>query len=114
MAALHAYCWPGNVRELQNVVERAAILARGRLLEVGDLEIPSVVADARHAAVRGKGPDGERERIETALAESHGRVSGPEGAAEALGVPPSTLESRIRRLRIDKLAFRRRASAVGR
>ena len=94
LAALRAYSWPGNVRELQNVVERAAILARGSDLEVGDLEIPSLAAGARRAAPRGDGPDGERARIEAALAESHGRISGPDGAAEALGVPPSTLESR--------------------
>jgi transcriptional regulator with GAF, ATPase, and Fis domain len=54
------------------------------------------------------GPADERRQIEDALAGSRGRVYGAEGAAETLGVPPSTLEARIRRLAIDKHAFRRR------
>jgi formate hydrogenlyase transcriptional activator len=114
LQALEAYAWPGNVRELQNVVERAVILARGPLLEVGDLEIPSRAASGRRAGAPGDGgPDSERRRIENALAASHGRVAGLEGAAAALGVPPSTLESRIRRLGIDKLAFRPRPVVAG-
>jgi formate hydrogenlyase transcriptional activator len=55
-------------------------------------------------------PADERQQIEEALASSRGRVYGPDGAADALGVPPSTLESRIRRLRIDKHGFRRRVA----
>jgi formate hydrogenlyase transcriptional activator len=106
MAALCAYSWPGNVRELQNVVERAVILARRDVLGLSDFELPSLVSqDARP----GHGAAGdERQRIEGALAASRGRVYGVEGAAEILGVPPSTLEARIRRLGIDKHAFRRR------
>jgi formate hydrogenlyase transcriptional activator len=114
MARLREYRWPGNVRELQNVVERALILARGAVLDVCDFEIGSPDTGARAPADRGEGPDGERRVIEAALAASRGRVSGPEGAAEALAVPPSTLESRIRRLGVDKHAFRRRPSGVGR
>ena len=105
MAALTAYPWPGNIRELQNVVERAVILARGRTLEPGDFELPNGGAEPPRPAL-GSG-DG-RQRIEDALAVSQGRVYGVGGAAEALGLAPSTLESRIRRLGIDKLAFRRR------
>ncbi len=112
LALLREYGWPGNVRELQNVVERAAILARGPLLDVNDFEIGSNSAAAQ-SSDHGGGPDRERRRIEAALAASRGRVSGPEGAAAALAVAPSTLESRIQRLGIDKLAFRRRVAAGG-
>jgi len=114
MARLREARWPGNVRELQNVVERAVILARGVVLDLADFEIGSPGAEARTSTDHGHGADGERHRIEAALAASRGRVSGPEGAAAALGVPPSTLESRIQRLGIDKHAFRRRPSASSR
>ena len=109
MAALCGYPWPGNIRELQNAVERAVILARGSVLELCDFELP-VRGSKPPRPVRG-GHGDEREQIEEALATSRGRVYGPDGAAEKLGVPPSTLESRIRRLGIDKLAFRRRVPA---
>jgi formate hydrogenlyase transcriptional activator len=109
MAALSLYSWPGNVRELQNAVERAVILARGSVLGVSDFEPPTLGSErARHSG--GGPPADERKQIEEALAASRGRVSGPQGAAEALGVPASTLESRIRRFRIDKLGFRRRVA----
>jgi formate hydrogenlyase transcriptional activator len=114
MAVLSTYRWPGNIRELQNVVERAVIMARGHRLDVGDLEIADLGEGPTRLAAQAGGPDAERREIEGALLASRGRVSGPEGAAEALGVPPSTLESRIRRLGIDKLAFRRRVSGVNR
>ena len=106
MAALCAYPWPGNIRELQNVVERAVILARGSVLGLGDLELPSLRPEPPRPLRAAVGD--ERLQIEEALAASRGRVYGDGGAAEALGVPPSTLESRIRRLGIDKHAFRRR------
>ncbi len=106
MAALSAYHWPGNIRELQNVVERAVILARGSVLGLSDFELPSLGSESVPPPHGGAAE--ERQQIERALAASRGRVSGPEGAAEALGVPPSTLESRIHRLGIDKHAFRRR------
>jgi formate hydrogenlyase transcriptional activator len=104
LAALEAYPWPGNVRELQNVVERAVILASGELLQPADLELPGVAAPTCAA---GESSD-EKVRIEEALRAARGRVSGPDGAAASLGVPSSTLESRIRRLRIDKFGFRTR------
>jgi formate hydrogenlyase transcriptional activator len=106
MEALLAYAWPGNVRELQNLVERAVILARGQTLEVTDFELPGLQGPAVLS------PASERQRIEEALRASRGRVSGAEGAAEALGVAPSTLESRIRRLGIDKFAFRPRGAGT--
>jgi formate hydrogenlyase transcriptional activator len=107
MAALCAYPWPGNIRELQNVVERAVILARGNVLGLGDFELPHLGPDV--GPPKAEPPSDERQEIERALAASRGRVYGAEGAAETLGVPPSTLEARIRRLGIDKHAFRRRA-----
>ena len=110
MEALLAYPWPGNIRELQNVVERAVILARGNVLSLRDFELPNLGSDI--ALPKPECPRDERQQIENALAASRGRVSGPEGAAEALHVPPSTLEARIRRLGIDKDAFRRRAPLV--
>jgi len=111
MEALLAYPWPGNIREVQNVVERAVILTRGNVLGLSDFELPSLGSDSLRPARGGPAGD-ERQQIEDALAKSRGRVYGPEGAAETLGVPPSTLESRIRRLGIDKHAFRRRTPSA--
>jgi len=93
---LAAYAWPGNVRELQNIVERAVILARGGTLDCPDFELPGLAA----------GIDAGEGRIQEALRASRGRVSGSDGAAQALGVPASTLEARIRRLGIDKYRYR--------
>jgi formate hydrogenlyase transcriptional activator len=111
MAVLCGYQWPGNIRELQNVVERAVILARGSLLGLSDFELPSLAAEPEAPRPPRAGPADERQQIEEALTTSRGRVYGDGGAAAALGVPPSTLESRIRRLGIDKHAFHRRGSA---
>jgi formate hydrogenlyase transcriptional activator len=110
MAALCEYRWPGNIRELQNAVERAVILARGSVLGVSDFELPTLADEPEAVRPAGGGLADERQQIEAALKASRGRVYGDGGAAEALGVPPSTLESRIRRLGIDKHAFRRRGS----
>jgi formate hydrogenlyase transcriptional activator len=112
MAALCAYSWPGNIRELQNVVERAVILARGRVLGLSDFELPGLASEAVVRPGRDDSTD-QRQQIEQALAASRGRVYGVDGAAETLGVPPSTLEARIRRLGIDKNAFRRPRSRPG-
>jgi formate hydrogenlyase transcriptional activator len=109
MDRILAYSWPGNVRELQNVVERAAILSEGEVLRVDEpLLFGNVGAPAPPAALSLPSSlrEQERQRIEEALAAANGRVSGAAGAAARLGLPPSTLESRIRSLGIDKRRFR--------
>lgn len=98
---LELYSWPGNIRELQNVIERSVIVYENDPFLVD----PKWLAESvRTAAPREK--DQEREIIEAALAASGGRVSGPSGAASQLGVPASTLESKIRSLKIDKYRFK--------
>lgn len=117
MARLQAYDWPGNVRELQNVVERAAILCEGDTLRV-DQPLLSGAAGAPAPVTRDATPPSladalqhhERCRIEEALAVTGGRVAGPRGAAVRLGLPASTLESKIRRLGINKQTSRNRES----
>jgi transcriptional regulator with GAF, ATPase, and Fis domain len=103
MEALVAYPWPGNIRELQNLVERAVILSPSEILELADFELPGAVMPCGESE-----PIDERRSIEEALQGARGRVYGPDGAAASLGVAPSTLDSRIRRLGIDKFAFRSR------
>jgi formate hydrogenlyase transcriptional activator len=108
MDRILAYSWPGNVRELQNVIERAAILSEGEVLRIDE---PLLGSGAAAAPLSLPLPDNlrdsERRQIEEALAQSAGRVSGAGGAATRLGIPSTTLESRIKRLRIDKYRFRR-------
>ena len=107
MELFQTYHWPGNVRELQNVIERAVILCDGAtfaadenwLLHASPRPAPSGVALASLV-------DREKEMIENALTQSRGRVSGPLGAAARLGIPRSTLESRIKSLNINKSRFR--------
>jgi DNA-binding NtrC family response regulator len=106
---LRAYDWPGNIRELQSVIERSVILSSGDVFVVDELwlfkESPRAAAGPLPAPVQGE-PRSEREMIEAALAQSRGRVSGPSGAAAKLGVPPSTLDHRIKALKINKKQFR--------
>ena len=106
---LLAYEWPGNIRELQNVIDRSVILSTGEVFAVDKswLLTESRPSAAVVPAVPVPGdPRSEREIIEAALAESRGRVSGPSGAAAKLGIPPSTLDHRIKALRIDKKQFK--------
>jgi DNA-binding NtrC family response regulator len=105
---LASYSWPGNIRELQNVLERSVIVCDTDHFSVDpswlSLEAtPPAPADAANAR---KSPAQEKAAIEAALEASGGRVSGPLGAAAQLGVPASTLESKIRSLRINKFRFK--------
>jgi formate hydrogenlyase transcriptional activator len=103
-----AYDWPGNIRELQNVVERAIVLCDGDTLAVDESWLRRE-SPRRSVTTRGLGrldANQEKEMIESALTESRGRVSGPVGAAAKLGIPRSTLESRIRSLHINKHRFK--------
>jgi transcriptional regulator with GAF, ATPase, and Fis domain len=107
MEALVRYPWPGNIRELQNIIERSVVIyERGKL----SVKKSWLCRDC----YRGESPVrdssggfamGAREAIGAALAETRGRVSGPSGAAARLGIPPSTLESRIRSMNINKYHF---------
>jgi len=107
MELLKAYDWPGNVRELQNIIQRAVILCEGTLTidETWLEQKPARRSAGTGPLARPSGIE-EAELIRTALADSRGRVSGPDGAAAKLGVPRSTLESKIRALGIDKHRFR--------
>jgi len=103
-----AYGWPGNVRELQNVIERAVILSDGDTFSVDETWLkrePPQVASPR-VALNGALLRQEKEMIEAALAESHGRISGPAGAAANLGLPTRTLDSKVKRLGINKYRFK--------
>jgi DNA-binding NtrC family response regulator len=108
MEALSQYPWPGNIRELQNVIERSVVV-----YEKGNLSVkkswlsreyfhtePVTQPAFRRSALQ------DREIIGAALAETRGRVSGPSGAAAKLGIPPSTLESKIRSMHINKYSFK--------
>jgi transcriptional regulator with GAF, ATPase, and Fis domain len=107
---LLAYNWPGNIRELQNVIERSVILSSGDVFAVDDVwfsnESSQVTSRVRTPASSEGEPRTEREIIEAALAASRGRVSGPSGAAAKLQIPPSTLEHKIRALKIRKSQFK--------
>jgi PAS domain S-box-containing protein len=103
-----SYHWPGNIRELQNVIERSVILSNEDVFSVDENWLlreapqPSVLT----SPLVSKLTDHEKEIIEAALAETRGRVAGAAGAATKLGIPPSTLESKIKSLKINKNRFK--------
>jgi PAS domain S-box-containing protein len=105
---LRSYSWPGNIRELQNVVERAVIVSESDVLWIDEswLSIEPGTDKPATGTLSKVPPDQEKEIIEAALTETQGRVSGPSGAARKLGIPSTTLESRIRSLKINKHRFR--------
>jgi formate hydrogenlyase transcriptional activator len=105
---LQSYSWPGNVRELQNIIERSVVLSETETFSVDEswlsrqpLQLSSTTSQLSERIVAQ-----EKEIIEAALAESKGRVSGPSGAAAKLGIPQSTLDSKIRSLKINKQPFK--------
>jgi formate hydrogenlyase transcriptional activator len=105
---LQDYEWPGNIRELQNVIERAVTLSDSDTFAVDESWLKREPSEIPHAnvALNGLLLAHEKEAIEAALAQSQGRVSGPAGAAVKLGIPDSTLETKIQRLGIDKYRFK--------
>jgi formate hydrogenlyase transcriptional activator len=111
MDALERYDWPGNIRELQNIVERAVILSETDTFFVDESCLKRESAESRQPR-EGLSTlaDREVEMIEAALTDCHGRISGPSGAAAKLGIPRQTLESKIRRLGINKYGLKRQSS----
>jgi len=105
---LKAYSWPGNIRELQNVIERSLILSEAQSFSVDEkwLSQQSPPAQPASELLSLSLVAREKELIEAALAQTRGRVSGPRGAAAKLGIPSSTLESKIRALQIGKHRFK--------
>ena len=120
---LEAYDWPGNVRELQHVIERAVLLSRGETLRLDGI-LPRGVERARpsaKASAREVPPDvipdvewrrREHANLRNALKLAEGRIYGPNGAAELLGVRPTTLISRLKTLGLREASRRRRRSRV--
>jgi formate hydrogenlyase transcriptional activator len=107
MEALTRYSWPGNIRELQNVIERSVVIhEKGKLIVKKSWLRRECFAGGQARASFGNSSREPREIIGAALAEARGRVSGPSGAAAKLGIPPSTLESRIRSMNINKYQFK--------
>jgi len=98
--ALQAYSWPGNVRELENVIERAVILSHGSQLELSEWMLKSA------ETLSSSGPQSleelERSHILTVLHFTNWRVSGEKGAANLLGLKPTTLEARMKKLGIAR------------
>jgi PAS domain S-box-containing protein len=109
---LQSYPWPGNIRELQNVIERSMIVCDSENFCVDESWIsrpPQPTGPASALDLSERLAAQEKEIIEAALQECGGRVFGPTGAAAKLGVPRSTLESKIRSLKIGKIRFKRQA-----
>jgi formate hydrogenlyase transcriptional activator len=106
---LQSYPWPGNIRELQNVIERSVILCDTENFSVDEswLSWQPLASEPKTQLELARKPAAkEKEIIEAALRESGGRVYGPSGAASKLGIPRSTLESKIRSLNISKSRFK--------
>jgi len=106
---LKAYLWPGNVRELQNVIERSVIVSDTDEFTVDESWVSTVPTVESRLGLSSTRAFHEKALIEDALRATRGRVFGPSGAAARLGIPRSTLESRIRALKINKGRFRTRA-----
>jgi formate hydrogenlyase transcriptional activator len=107
---LRSYPWPGNIRELQNVIERSVIVSDTEEFTVDESWLATTPRIEGRFGLPGTVAAHERAIVEDALRASRGRVFGPSGAAVRLGIPRSTLESKIRALKINKRRFRTRAS----
>jgi DNA-binding NtrC family response regulator len=103
LTTLMNWNWPGNVRELENFVERAMILTQGSVLaaRLGELQLDQISKPKTLEGV-------EREHTIHVLKDAGGLVSGPTGAAARLGVPRSTLQSKLKKLRISRSEYRAR------
>jgi hydrogenase-4 transcriptional activator len=118
LARLLAYDWPGNVRELAAVIDRAAILGRGRKLDIETALGAARIESSESSGSSSREPSGPRPaslatldeamraHIETVLTMCEGRIEGPRGAARALDINPHTLRSRMRKLGVDWQRFR--------
>jgi PAS domain S-box-containing protein len=110
LALLESYPWPGNIRELQNVIERSVIVCDTENFSVDESwltrQTPAVGPSVELGLARRLPSSQEKAIIEAALTECQGQVSGPSGAAAKLGIPGSTLESKIKTLKIDKNRFK--------
>ena len=100
LAAMVSYSWPGNIRELENVIERAVILSQGPNLELGDWS-PQAVGPSGPTPVATL-DEAQRAHIVEVLQLTGGKVSGERGAAQILGIKPTTLESRMKKLGIER------------
>ena len=107
MDSLALYPWPGNIRELQNVIERSLVIHQKGTLSIERcfLSGQPFHRSPLRQSFRGSVAE-DRKMIDSALAEAGGRVSGPSGAAAMLGIPASTLESKIRAMNINKYSFK--------
>jgi PAS domain S-box-containing protein len=104
---LQSYAWPGNIRELQNVIERSVILCETKTFSIDENWLSSrSPRQPVSPALNNRLASNQAALIEAALAEAKGRVSGPAGAAARLGIPPSTLDSKIKAMKIDKQRFK--------
>jgi formate hydrogenlyase transcriptional activator len=106
---LQSYSWPGNIRELQNVIERSVIVCETETFSVDESWLsrrPSATEPKMQFDFSEKLASQEKEMIEAALRETKGRVFGPSGAAAKLGMPGTTLDSKIKSLKISKNRFK--------
>jgi len=109
---LQSYSWPGNIRELQNVIERSMILCETDTFSIDESWLPQqpqpflMAKPKNQIELPRRLEQQEKNMIEAALRESRGRIFGPNGAAAKLGIPRSTLESKIKSLKIDKNRFK--------
>jgi len=109
---LQSYAWPGNIRELQNVIERSVILCETETFSIDESWLPQdrqpflTAKSNNQIELPRRLEEQEKDMIEEALKASRGRVFGPTGAAAKLGIPRSTLESKIRSLKINKNRFK--------